>query len=73
MNEKIFEIIRGLSPRRLEVNPAMSLKNDLMLDSLALVELAVKVNDEFGIDLGEAADKGKTFNTVQDIVECLKK
>ena len=73
MEEKLFSILKELSPRVPNIQLDMNLKKDLFLDSLALVQLAVKINEVFGVDLGEAADQGRTFNTVKDVAECLKK
>jgi len=71
MKEKLYTILKSLSPHHPQIEANMKLKDDLRLDSLALVQLAVKIHEEFGVDLGQAADDGKTFNTVQDVLECL--
>jgi acyl carrier protein len=73
MQDKLFSILKNLSPHQPDINENMNLKKDLRLDSLALVQMAVKIHEEFGVDLGEAADKGKNFNTVKDVIECIKK
>ena len=52
-----------------EVTPEKLLAEDLGLDSLALVEIAVAVKDRWGVRL--AADDLGRFKTVQDVLDRL--
>lgn len=71
MNEKVISIIQQLAPPNMIVSPEHHLKKDLRFDSIQLVQLAVRLNEELSIDLGAKADQGFEFNTVKDILKCL--
>ncbi len=70
MNSKIIAIIQQLAPAKFTVTEDHHLKKDLRFDSILLVQLAVKLNEELSIDLGAKADQGFEFNTVKDILKC---
>ena len=70
-----FECVRPILVKMLSVNeekitPNASLTNDLGADSLALVEISLAVEEQFGIRL----DDEETFalDTVQQIVDCIE-
>lgn len=71
MNERLERLIQGLARRKTEVHPSQRLNEDLGLDSLKLIRLAVMVYNEFGVDLGELAEKGARFEKVEDILRHL--
>lgn len=50
-----------------------SLRNDLALDSLAMVTLLIEIEDTFGIQLDESDMNPFALNTVKDIVEMVSK
>jgi acyl carrier protein len=50
------------------LDPSASLRNDLGVDSLSLVSVAVRLGDDFGVDLVEwGADLGKLL-TLGDLI-----
>jgi acyl carrier protein len=49
------------------------LREDLGLDSLHLIQLAVWAHDRHGVNLGQlAAESGRTFRRVSDVLEALE-
>ncbi len=72
MQEQLFKIIKDLCRTSQSITLDQNLKTDLKFDSVLLVQLAVKMHQEFAVDLGELADQGKEFNTVKDLLLCLK-
>jgi acyl carrier protein len=50
----------------------MSLQRDLAMDSLALVAFAVRLGEEFGIDLNQFADRIGDTRTVNDVIVTAK-
>jgi len=71
MDSKITQIFKSLNAKITQLAPEMRLKEDLNLDSVLLIQLAIEINNQYGIDLGEKADQGKTIKTVGDILKCL--
>ena len=66
MMEKIRQIIAdALSLDESEVTPDMSISEDLGIDSLDLVDLAMALEDEFDIMVSD--DELATLKTVRDI------
>jgi acyl carrier protein len=53
-----------------ELQPDKSLREDLEMDSLTTIELAVTIQDEFDIEVED--DKLKELKTVQDIVDLVQ-
>ncbi|GAA2046336.1 acyl carrier protein [Streptomyces carpaticus] len=54
-----------------DVTPEKHLVDDLGIDSLALIEIAVAVGEEFRIELSD--DELKELRTVQDVVLHIEK
>ncbi len=54
-----------------EVTPAKSFVDDLDIDSLAMVEIAVAAQDKFGVEIPD--DQLKDLTTVQDVVNYVAK
>lgn len=66
MIEKIRQLIATeLSLDESEVTPDMSIDDDLGIDSLDLVDLAMALEDEFDIQVSD--DELATLKTVRDI------
>ncbi|OJX91931.1 MAG: acyl carrier protein [Paludibacter sp. 47-17] len=68
MENKILEIVNTVLENRgkkaiRKINPSMSLRNDLDMDSLDLAELTVRIEAEFDIDIFEDG----IVNTVGEI------
>jgi acyl carrier protein len=61
---EIIEEIAGVSAD--EVTPSKSFADDLGLDSLSMVEIAVAAQDKFGVAVPD--DQLKDLTTVQDVV-----
>jgi acyl carrier protein len=53
-----------------ELLPSKNLREDLEIDSLTTVELAVTIQDEFDIEVAD--EKLKELKTVQDIVNLVE-
>jgi acyl carrier protein len=66
---EIVEEIAGVPTA--EVTPAKSFVDDLDIDSLAMVEIAVAAQDKFGVEIPD--DQLKDLTTVQDVVNFVVK
>jgi acyl carrier protein len=66
---EIVEEIAGVPAE--EVTPAKSFVDDLDIDSLAMVEIAVAAQDKFGVEIPD--DQLKDLATVQDVVDFVTK
>jgi acyl carrier protein len=66
---EIVEEIAGVPAA--EVTPAKSFVDDLDIDSLAMVEIAVAAQDKFGVEIPD--DQLKDLTTVQDVVNFVAK
>jgi acyl carrier protein len=66
---EIVEEIAGVPAA--EVTPAKSFVDDLDIDSLAMVEIAVAAQDKFGVEIPD--DQLKDLTTVQDVVNFVGK
>ncbi|WP_433174250.1 acyl carrier protein [Actinoallomurus sp. CA-150999] len=60
----IIEEIAGVEPA--EVTPEKSFVDDLDIDSLSMVEIAVAAQDKFGVEIPD--DELKNLKTVKDVV-----
>ena len=54
-----------------DVTPGKSFVDDLDIDSLAMVEIAVAAQDKFGVEIPD--DQLKDLATVQDVVNFVSK
>jgi len=54
-----------------EVTPDKSFVDDLDIDSLSMVEIAVAAQDKFGVEIPD--DQLKDLKTVQDVVNFVSK
>ena len=54
-----------------EVTPSKSFVDDLDIDSLSMVEIAVAAQDKFGVEIPD--DQLKDLTTVQDVVNYVSK
>ncbi|HEY7879564.1 MAG TPA: acyl carrier protein [Streptosporangiaceae bacterium] len=54
-----------------EVTPKKSFVDDLDIDSLSMVEIAVAAQDKFGVEIPD--DQLKDLTTVQDVIEFVRK
>ncbi|GAA4615713.1 meromycolate extension acyl carrier protein AcpM [Actinoallomurus liliacearum] len=61
---EIVEEIAGVDPS--EVTPDKSFVDDLDIDSLSMVEIAVAAQDKFGVEIPD--DELKNLKTVKDVV-----
>jgi acyl carrier protein len=66
---EIVEEIAGVPAP--DVTPAKSFVDDLDIDSLAMVEIAVAAQDKFGVEIPD--DQLKDLSTVQDVVNFVVK
>jgi acyl carrier protein len=66
---EIVEEIAGVPAP--DVTPAKSFVDDLDIDSLSMVEIAVAAQDKFGVEIPD--DQLKDLSTVQDVVNFVVK
>ena len=66
---KIVEEVTGIEPS--EVTPEKSFVDDLDIDSLSMVEIAVQTEDRYGVEIPDE-DLAK-LRTVQDAVDYIQK
>ena len=66
---EIVEEIAGVPAA--EVTPAKSFVDDLDIDSLSMVEIAVAAQDKFGVEIPD--DQLKDLKTVQDVITFVSK
>ena len=66
---EIVEEIAGVPAA--EVTPTKSFVDDLDIDSLSMVEIAVAAQDKFGVEIPD--DQLKDLKTVQDVVNFVAK
>ena len=66
---EIVEEIAGVPAD--EVTPSKSFVDDLDIDSLSMVEIAVAAQDKFGVEIPD--DQLKDLTTVQDVVTYVAK
>ena len=66
---EIVEEIAGVPAS--EVTPSKSFVDDLDIDSLSMVEIAVAAQDKFGVEIPD--DQLKDLTTVQDVVNYVSK
>jgi acyl carrier protein len=70
--ERVFEIIQEqLNLSGVEITEESSLKDDLGMDSIDMVELVMAFEDEYGIEV-QYEELEKKVKTVGDIVEFLR-
>ncbi|MGI5155736.1 acyl carrier protein [Microbispora sp. CA-102843] len=65
---KIINEITGISAD--EVTPDKSFVDDLDIDSLSMVEIAVAAQDEFGVEIPD--DQLKHLKTVKDVINFIQ-
>ena len=66
---EIVEEVTGIEPS--EVTPEKSFVDDLDIDSLSMVEIAVQTEDRYGVEIPDE-DLAK-LRTVQDAVDSIQK
>jgi acyl carrier protein len=70
--EKVFAALRKLMGSDIKMTADSLLREDLGLDSAALIELTVLVHTMYGVDLGRrAAERKVTSVTVGDVARLL--
>jgi acyl carrier protein len=55
------------------LDPKLTLRGDLAIDSLALVSLAIRLGEEFGVDIVESGVEFGQLQTVGDLTEIAQK
>jgi acyl carrier protein len=63
----VLEYAQSPVPAR-PIDQGLSLRNDLVIESLSLVSLALRLGDELGVDLAEAGFELGDVKTVGDLV-----
>ena len=54
-----------------QVTPEKAFVNDLDIDSLSMVEIAVAAQDKFGVDIPD--DQLKDLTTVRDVIDYVRR
>jgi len=65
---EIVEEVAGIDPT--EVTVEKSFVDDLDIDSLSMVEIAVAAQDKFGVEIPD--DQLKNLKTVQDVIDYVR-
>ena len=73
--ETMYEKVRAILARQLRVDPAVvtpeaQIKKDLGADSLDILQLLMRIEDQYGLTIPDKALA--TFNTVGDVVTYLE-
>ena len=72
MQEKVVNLIADATKiEKDRIKMETSFVDDLSLDSLDIVELMMKMEDEFGIEIPE--EDAEALKTVQDVVNYIEK
>ncbi|MEU4243749.1 acyl carrier protein [Actinoplanes sp. NPDC026619] len=75
MTTEVYAVIGAMAPNRLdEIGASTRLRDELMFDSLRLIELAMALEQHFGLpplDMGESVDV-VTAGDVADLVRRVK-
>ena len=72
MEDKVIKLIADATKIELsKIRPETNFVDDLNLDSLDIVELMMKMEDEFGVEIPEEDAEG--LKTVKDVVNYLQK
>lgn len=71
-NEKVIGIIKELSGLE-NISLDSNLQGDIKLDSLTMVTLLIQIEDEFQIELDESDMNPFDLETVESVVELVKK
>ena len=66
---EIVEEIAGVPAD--EVTPSKSFVDDLDIDSLSMVEIAVAAQDKFGVEIPD--DELKNLKTVRDVIDYVRR
>lgn len=70
--EKLSKIIaEQLGMEQNKITQTTSLKEDLLADSLDIVEIIMSIEEEFGIQVDD--DEALAFKTVGDVVDYIEK
>jgi acyl carrier protein len=72
MEQKVITLISDATKIEAgRINATTNFVEDLKLDSLDIVELMMKMEDEFGVEIPE--EDAEALKTVQDVVSYLEK
>lgn len=63
----VTELVRSFAPPHIEINPQSRLVEDLSIDSIGLIELVMRLEETYGIEVPDHDMKLATFETVEKI------
>ncbi len=75
METRILHLLREVMPWQLakkEITPEMHLQRDLGIDSMGLVALAFRLEEEFGIDVNAFSANAMNFRRVEDLLVVMR-
>lgn len=71
MEDKVINLISDATKiDKAKITPETSFVDDLNLDSLDIVELMMKMEDEFGVEIPE--DEAENLKSVKDVITYLE-
>jgi acyl carrier protein len=71
MQEKVIQLVsEATKTEASKIGPQTSFIDDLNLDSLDIVELMMKMEDEFGIEIPE--EDAEKLKSIQDVVQYIE-
>jgi acyl carrier protein len=75
VTERVTKIIRRSLPKRaaaMALTPELKLRADLNIDSMGLMSIAFRVEEEFGIDVASHAEAMGRIQTIGDVVQFIQ-
>jgi acyl carrier protein len=69
----VVEYAQTPPPGPSPLDPMLTLRGDLAIDSLALVSLAIRLGEEFGVDIVESGVEFGQLQTVGDLTAIARK
>ena len=70
--ERIMSIVRDAAYNKaVEFKPEIDLEKDLLIDSLGKIEMIIKIEDEFQVEITDA--EAEKILTIGDIDEAIKR
>lgn len=76
LDATIAQLIREVLPRRMlqvQMSDELSLREDLGIDSIGLMSLAFRLEEEFSIDLMEHTEEVTSVRTVGDVQRLIRR
>ncbi|GGE30640.1 phosphopantetheine-binding protein [Streptococcus himalayensis] len=69
--QKLVAIIEERKGQELDIHPALSLKDDLQVDSVDLMEFILTIEDTFGLEISD--EEIDDLQNIQDILDLIER